>query len=126
VFGIAADRPDAVGQSVPRIARHVDYVAPMLYPSHWVKGEYGVDDPNRQPYDIVKAALADFQEKVAGTGVRLVPWIQDFSLGHRYGAAEVQAQIRAAHDLGVGDYLVWNAGVRYTADAQPASRFSSG
>jgi hypothetical protein len=125
VFGIAADRPDAVGQPVSRIARHVDYVAPMLYPSHWVKGEYGVDDPNGQPYDIVTASLADFRDKVAGTGTRLVPWIQDFSLGHTYGAAEVQAQIRAAHDLGVDDYLLWNAGVRYTADALPPSQRSS-
>ncbi|MCA1692811.1 MAG: putative glycoside hydrolase, partial [Actinobacteria bacterium] len=46
VFGIAADRPDAVGQDVPRIARNVDYIAPMLYPSHWVPGEYRVKNPN--------------------------------------------------------------------------------
>jgi len=117
VFGIAADRPDAVGQDIPRIARHVDYIAPMLYPSHWVPGEYGVADPNRQPGDIVRAALADFQEAAAGTGVRFVPWIQDFSLGHRYGPAEVRAQIDAAASLGVHDWLLWNATVRYTAAA---------
>ncbi len=115
VFGIAADRPDAVGQDVPRIARHVDYVAPMLYPSHWVPGEYDVGNPNRQPYDIVKASLADFQAKMAGTGRPLVPWLQDFSLGHPYGPAEVRAQIDAAASLGVDDWLLWNAGARYTA-----------
>ena len=117
VFGIAADRPDAVGQDVPRIARHVDYVAPMLYPSHWVPGEYDVGNPNRQPFDIVKAALADFQAKMAGTGKTLVPWIQDFSLGHPYGPPEVRAQIDAAAQLGVGDWLLWNAGARYTSAA---------
>jgi hypothetical protein len=122
VFGIAADRPDAVGQDIPRIARHVDYVAPMLYPSHWVPGEYGVAIPNKQPYDIIKATLADFQAKTAGTGARLVPWLQDFSLGHTYGPAEVRAQIDAAASLGVTDWLLWNAGATYTPGGLDASR----
>jgi hypothetical protein len=124
VFGIAADRPDAVGQDVPRIARHVEYIAPMLYPSHWVNGEYNVDNPNKQPYDIIKATLADFQAKTAGTGTRLVPWLQDFSYGHPYGPAEVRAQIDASASLGVNDWLLWNAGVVYTAAALDASRLS--
>ena len=122
VFGIAADRPDAVGQDVPRLARHVDYLAPMLYPSHWVPGEYRVRNPNQQPFDIVKAALADFQVKTAGTGTALVPWLQDFSLGHPYGAAEVKAQIDAAAQLGVSDWLLWNPGARYTFGALDPAR----
>jgi hypothetical protein len=122
VFGIAADRPDAVGQDIPRIARHVDYIAPMLYPSHWVPGEYNVKNPNRQPFDIIKASLADFQAKMAGTGARLVPWLQDFSLGHPYGPAEIRAQIDAAASLGVTDWLLWNAGASYTAGGLDASR----
>ena len=39
VFGIAATRPDEIAQDVPAIAREVDYVAPMLYPSHWGPNE---------------------------------------------------------------------------------------
>lgn len=124
VFGIAADRPDAVGQDIPRIARHVDYIAPMLYPSHWVPGEYNVNNPNKQPYDIIKASLAAFQAKTAGTGVRLVPWLQDFSLGQTYGPAEVRAQIDAAASLGVTDWLLWNASATYTAGALDPSRIS--
>jgi len=122
VFGIAADRPDAVGQDIPRIARHVDYIAPMLYPSHWVPGEYRVENPNRQPFDIVKAALADFQVKTAGTGKVLVPWLQDFSLGHPYGPAEVRAQIDAAGELGVSDWLLWNPTARYTSGGLDPAR----
>ena len=85
-------------------------------------GEYGVANPNKQPYDIVKATLADFQAKMAGTGARLVPWLQDFSLGHTYGPAEVRAQVDAAASLGVTDWLLWNAGAVYTPGGLDASR----
>jgi hypothetical protein len=117
VFGIAAEQPDTIGQDVARIARHVDYIAPMVYPSHWTDGEYQVDHPNQQPFDIVKASLADFQAKVAGTGTPLMPWLQDFTLGYSYGPKEVRAQIDAAAQLGIGDWLLWNPDVRYTSGA---------
>ena len=45
LFGIAAFRPEEVAQDVPRIARNVDYVAPLIYPSHWGPGVYGVPEP---------------------------------------------------------------------------------
>ncbi|MDQ6727327.1 MAG: putative glycoside hydrolase [Actinomycetota bacterium] len=117
VFGIAADNPEVVGQDIPRMARNVDYLAPMLYPSHWTNGEYNVKNPNKQPADIIKASLADFQGKIDGTGKALMPWLQDFSLGVPYGPTEVRAQIDAAASLGVGDWLLWNAEVTYTKGA---------
>jgi hypothetical protein len=120
VFGIAATRPDQVGQDVPTIARHTDYVAPMLYPSHWNRGEYGVADPNRDPYAIVKASLADFVAGVASTGRPVAPWLQDFDDGVHYGDAEVQAQIQAAKELGVHSWLLWNPNTQYTTTALPA------
>ena len=61
VFGIAATRPDEIAQDIPRMATVVDYVAPMVYPSHWGPGEYGVADPNSAPYDIAFRSLEDFQ-----------------------------------------------------------------
>lgn len=118
VFGIAAGRPDTIGQDIPRMARTLDYLAPMVYPSHWSKGEYNVKDPNKQPYDIVKASLADFQAKMDGSGRYLMPWVQDFSLGGvAYGPAEVRAQIDAATSLGITDWLLWNPGATYTRGA---------
>ena len=117
VFGIAATRPDQIGQDVGQIALHTDYVAPMLYPSHWNKGEYGVADPNRQPYDIIKASLADFVAEVGPTGRVVAPWLQDFDDGVHYGDAEVLAQIQAAKDLGIDSWLLWNPSTVYTASA---------
>jgi len=117
VFGIAADRPWAVAQDIPRIALHTDYVSPMAYPSLFVSGEYRVPDPPRQPYEIVKRTLEDFELKMRGTGARLVPWLQAFSLGPQYGAAEVRAQMQAAADLGIDSFLLWNPLARYSAEA---------
>ena len=118
VFGIAAASGDSIAQDVPKMATAVDYLAPMLYPSHWGAGMYRVANPIKQPGEIVAASLADFQRITKGTGVRLLPWLQDFTLyGVPYNDAEVRAQIDSAAALGVEGFLLWNPRVRYTAGA---------
>ncbi|MFB7717891.1 MULTISPECIES: putative glycoside hydrolase [unclassified Nocardia] len=117
VFGIAATRPDEIAQDIPQMARHLDYVAPMLYPSHWNAGEYDVASPNSQPYDIIFRSLQDFQRQVEGTGAKVIPWLQDFSLGVSYGDAQVRAQIDAAAAVGIPSFFLWNASVSYHAGA---------
>ena len=118
VFGIAATRPAAIGQDIGLLAPNVDYVSPMVYPSHWGPGEYGVADPVRQPAEIVSASLADFERVVAGSGAAVVPWLQDFSAGGvTYGTAEVRAQIDAATAAGSRGFLLWNPTSTYHADA---------
>jgi len=115
VFGIASLRPEAIGQSVPLIAKAVDYIAPMVYPSLWVKGEYRVADPPRMPYEIVLRSLEDFQRKSAGTGVPIVPWLQDFNYIIDYGHEQVRDQVAAAKALGIESWLLWSPRVRYHA-----------
>jgi hypothetical protein len=122
VFGVSATRPSEVGQDISAMARWVDYVAPMVYPSHWAAGEYGVRDPNAQPFAIVNRSLRDFQRKVAGTGAQVMPWLQDFSLGVTYTAAQVRAQIAAAARDGIPSFLLWNAACVYHRDALAPSR----
>ncbi|MCA1196030.1 putative glycoside hydrolase [Saccharopolyspora sp. 6V] len=117
VFGIAVDRPTQIAQDIPRMAKYVDYIAPMVYPSHWGPGEFGVDDPNTQPYEIVQRSLAEFAKAVEGTDVQIIPWLQDFSLGASYGPAEVGAQIKAARDDGMPSYLLWAPNCRYHGEA---------
>jgi peptidoglycan/xylan/chitin deacetylase (PgdA/CDA1 family) len=121
VFGVAATRPTEVAQDIAKMAREVDYIAPMLYPSHWGPGEYDVADPNGQPYEIVRASTKDFVAQVRGSGARIVNWLQDFSYGRDYGPDEVRAQIKASLDAGVDDFILWDAAVEYTGDALDAS-----
>jgi hypothetical protein len=117
VFGIAATRPRSIAQDIRLLAPQVDYVSPMVYPSHWGDGEYGVADPLRQPADIVERSLEDFGAVVAGSGAAVVPWLQAFSAGGvDYGRTEVQAQVAAAERAGATGFLLWNSGSTYDDD----------
>ena len=118
VFGISASRPLPTAQDIGLLAPNVDYVSPMVYPSHWGAGEYGVANPNGQPYDIVKASLDDFERLIAGSGAAMVPWLQDFDYGGlAYGPDQVRAQIQATYDAGGEGFLLWNAYSDYTLSA---------
>jgi hypothetical protein len=127
VFGISATRPEQIAQDIRLMAPHVDYVSPMVYPSHWGSGEYGVADPNSQPAEIVSASVGDFAHVVAGSGAAVVPWLQDFSAGGvAYGPVEVRAQIDAALANGAAGFLLWNPGSFYTSEALQPPVFPTG
>lgn len=115
VFGLTTTARDdmGIGQALGRMSRSVDALSPMMYPSHYAKGEYGLSDPNREPYRIISWGLRDAKRKLGGTA-KLRPYLQDFSLGHRYGVAEVRDQLRAAAHQGVVSWILWNPQNRYT------------
>ena len=117
VFGLAATRNLGIGQIPRRLARYLDVIYPMVYPSHYVSGEYGIDDPNAVPGQVVAASLADFKEQLAGTKTKIIPWLQDFSYGSTYTAEDVKVQIDAARRAGSPGYLLWNAAGIYTEEA---------
>lgn len=114
IFGIISSTKgdEGIGQELEKVAAPFDLISPMVYPSHFHKGEYGIKDPNAEPYLIVRRSLRDYQKRLPGKLIR--PWLQDFSLGRHYTAQDVKAQIKAASELGYNDYLLWNAGNRYT------------
>ncbi|MFL6136178.1 MAG: putative glycoside hydrolase [Frankiaceae bacterium] len=122
VFGIAATRPKEIAQNIPMIAQYADYVSPMVYPSHWGPGEYGIGNPNSHPYAIVQRSLKDFNTKLKGTHAVVIPWLQDFSLGVHYTAAQVLAQERGAQRNGIEGFLLWNAGCDYDVAATPVMK----
>ncbi|WP_435119256.1 putative glycoside hydrolase [Amycolatopsis thermoflava] len=115
VFGIAVNRPTQIGQDITAMARKVDYIAPMIYPSHWGSGEYGVSDPESQPLEITQRSLAAFAEKAAGTQTVIIPWIQAFSMSVHYGRDQIRAQLDGARANGMDSFLLWNASCKYNA-----------
>jgi hypothetical protein len=116
VFGLAATHDLGIGQVPKRIARYLDAIYPMVYPSHFSSGEYGLRDPDAYPGRTVAHALLDFRRQVKGAAV-LIPWLQDFSLAHAYGLIEVTDQIAAARRQHARGYMLWNPEGVYTRDA---------
>ncbi|HET7573128.1 MAG TPA: putative glycoside hydrolase [Gaiellaceae bacterium] len=121
VFGLSATRDLGIGQFPGTLAGIVDAIYPMTYPSHYVAGEYGLDDPNAEPGRTVAASLRDFRHRLAGSNARLVPWLQDFSLGRTYTAADVAAQIASARRAATSGFMLWNAVGLYTPGALAAA-----
>lgn len=128
VFGVttSARHDVGVGQVWDAFIDEVDAALPMVYPSHFARGSHGIPDPDASPYEIVRASLEAAvvrNRSLVGAGA-IVPWLQDFTRGagaHPYGAVEVRAQIQAAYDVGVREWVLWNSGSRYTVEAlEPA------
>jgi hypothetical protein len=114
VFGLTATREMGIGQRPRLLARHLDSIYPMVYPSHFGSGEYSLDDPNAVPGITVARALRDFRRALRDSDTLLVPWLQDFSLGREYTLEDVRAQIIAARDARAGGFLLWNPSGVYT------------
>lgn len=124
IFGYAATLAEApgIGQNFSRISENVDVISSMIYPSHWTS-YFGIQKPDLEPYRLV-SEYAKVENEVLGALENPPisrPWIQDFSapwLGAgnylKYGKAEVDAQIKGLKDNGIDEYLLWNAGNRYT------------
>jgi len=122
VFGLSATRDLGIGQVPRRLSKYVDAVYPMVYPSHYGAGEYGLENPNASPGATVEWSLADFRRELKKGKAELIPWLQDFSYGRTYGLADVKAQIDAARLMGARGYLLWNPLGIYTPGAlAPAS-----
>jgi hypothetical protein len=127
LFGLTLSTTDdmGIGQDLVTVAPLVDYVDPMIYPSHFAPGSYGYASPSEHPYAIIAKALSDGKQKLAASGMteaiaeaKLRPWLQDFDLlGVHYDTAKVQAQIAATLDAGIEDFLMWDPRNIYTAGA---------
>lgn len=123
VFGYTAviDNDLGIGQNFDELAGTVDYISPMIYPSHWPTGSlYGVPGvPNDYPYLTVSISMSSAMSQLDGNPRQIRPWLQDFGLpGQRtYGALDVRAQIDALNDLGIDSWLIWSFNGWFHVDA---------
>ncbi len=124
LFGLTTVNYDdlGIGQVIEDAYPYFDYVAPMVYPSHYARGFLGFQNPAEHPYEVVRYSIATAvaRLRIDGSDSKLRPWLQDFSLGAVYGENMVRAQINATID-GAGEdyagYMLWNARSRYTKEA---------
>lgn len=128
VFGTVIDSAlDAglIGQNYAAMGAAADFICPMVYPSHYAAGAYGLEVPDSKPYETVKAAMDRSQLALSGideeerAGVRA--WLQGFTAtwvrGYiPYGGEQLRAQIQAVYDAGYTDWIIWNASNKYSAE----------
>jgi hypothetical protein len=120
IFGLVTTVGGAleVGQEWEKVSPQVDVVLPMVYPSHYPRGSFGVRVPNAEPYTIIKTAITRARERDEKLGIEdpqhVRPWLQAFTLGKPpYGAAELEAQKKAVYDSGYDGWVMWNPGSNY-------------
>jgi len=121
VFPISFIVPDdqGIGQRPEVIMPYVDYFCPMVYPSHYGPGVFGLDVPNDHPYAVIDQTLEIMNRQAEGLPVVIRPWIQDFGYGPfpPYTAEQVRAQMTAAAERGAAGWMIWNARATFTEAA---------
>lgn len=131
-----------IGQTLETIGWNIDYISPMIYPSHFANGapkgsmSNGVGQvingvkfthPDLQPYEVVYNTLMvgkKRMEAVEGYQLKCRAYIQGFTATYlptgywkEYGVEEFRAQIQAVYDAGFEEWIFWNASNNYVEEA---------
>ncbi|HTI06642.1 MAG TPA: putative glycoside hydrolase [Gemmatimonadales bacterium] len=124
IFGLTSSATGdlGIGQVWEDFVTVADVVLPMVYPSHYYRGSYGLAWPNGEPYRVVHDALNEAIErsKPLAKAAMIRPYLQAFTLGRRkprYTPHEIREQIRAAEELGIDTWVLWNPRSVYQRDS---------
>ncbi|MBK8808076.1 MAG: putative glycoside hydrolase [Bacteroidales bacterium] len=134
VFGIicvSSGDTEGIGQHLEHVGKDIEYLSPMVYPSHYALGQVingtTFSKPDLEPYKVIYNTLMKAKSRIALVPqykAQMRPYLQDFTakwIGpgnyKSYGAMEVRQQIQAVYDAGYEEWIFWNAANRYSADA---------
>jgi len=127
-----------VGQKFTELYGYFDYICPMIYPSHYLPGNFGFDNPVEHPYEVISDTIKSGENQLRGkivldTGTttpaivnptfneelkKLRPWLQDFDIGAIYDGDMIRKEKQAVYDAGLtSGWLLWNPNNVYTASA---------
>ncbi|HEY0242456.1 MAG TPA: putative glycoside hydrolase [Gemmatimonadaceae bacterium] len=119
IFGLVSTVGGAleIGQRWEPMVKSVDVVLPMVYPSHYPRGSFGIPRPNADPYNVIHTAISRGRVRTEALGLkgeRVRPWLQAFTLGPpKYGPGEIEAQKKAVYDSGYESWVMWHPGSSY-------------
>lgn len=146
IFGMPMISPKdygEIGQTLETIGKSLDYICPMIYPSHYAnnapKGKAmgnGVGQsinginfthPDLKPYEVVYNTLVVGKnriDKIEGYNLNVRTYIQGFTASYlpdgywkTYGVDEYRAQIKAVYDAGYKEWIFWNSRNEYVEAA---------
>ena len=103
-----------IGQRIADAADEVDYISPMMYPSHYPSGYLGLKNPAQHPAKVFENGMKQGEPKFKNKRAQVRPWLQAFNLGAVYGAEKIRAQIDAVEKYDNAGWLLWNAANRYS------------
>ena len=69
VYGMVIDSEidqKIVGQNYVEMSKYLDYISPMIYPSHYGPYNYNIPVPDAEPYQLVLTALQSSKQVLAG------------------------------------------------------------
>jgi hypothetical protein len=102
-----------VGQYIPEVAKNVDVIYPMVYPSHISPGYNGFFNPYGAPYSFIYDSISKFIAAADGNA-EIRTWVQGFPLRiPNYGPWFVEEQVRGTYNAGANDFVIWSPGNRY-------------
>jgi hypothetical protein len=125
VFGyiLWPDQPEGpvnrnIGQIWEYVINHLDYISPMIYPSHFSPGEQGFALPNDHPYEIIHQSGVYAMQRLAKMGdnpAKYRPWLQYFTMNGNltYTGDVVRLETKAAADTGTWGWMMWDASNYY-------------
>ena len=105
-----------IGQTVIDLSKHADYLSPMLYPSGFATGFFGLGNPAEHPHAVIYRSINKIKDIVDPSRIR--PWLQHFkdytTSEVFYGKKEIKEQIRATDEHNVSGWMMWSPSSRYT------------
>lgn len=119
---------ESIGQSYVGLSRYLDYICPMVYPSHYSFGYGGLKYPDTKPFQLLLMELKSSVKKLSVIAeeehcAEVRPWLQDFTASYlgagryaTYGPQEIRSQISATYSAGYEEWLLWNAAMFFTED----------
>lgn len=143
IFGIVieSDRDGkTIGQLFDTIGLDIDYISPMIYPSHYANASNGIfgngtgqringvlfTAPDLEPYNVIYQALLKTKARISevpGFKAKVRPYLQDFTIKMKegfyqeYGKKQVREQIQAVYDAGYEEWILWDGSNTYSEDA---------
>lgn len=144
IFAIVCESPgdtEGIGQVLEEVGMDIDYISPMIYPSHYANASRGMmgngvgqsingivfTAPDLKPYEVVYNVLEKTKNrisKVENYKADVRPYIQGFTASYLpkgyyqvYGPEQIKQQIKAVYDAGFEEWIVWDAENKYVKDA---------
>lgn len=107
-----------IGQDISMLARYVDVICPMYYPSHFPSNFLPREDYIQRAYELYKIGTERAQQIVAGKS-HIRPYVQAFLMGSELSMEELEyqtylnRQIEGILSAGGCGYTLWNNMNRY-------------